>query len=225
MSSEATSYYRYFRELLTAWLSSEEESTASKLSLACDAHILSKQRDIDNIRRQEEEQRAALGALRSEAESAIAARDEETRSLRAYMDTATNRLLALREAIDVVVGNREVSEDAVEAIRQTFVMAENFSSATFAERSSAIASAIAQADREVDRTTRREEGARAKLREIEGERRVVESHVDEIRNIQRQLDERLAPRGTDVGSNGVVAVMAEPIPTGEMPDGWGIDEK
>ena len=223
--SDIASVYGYLRELFSVWLSSDEESTAAKLSMACDAHILSKQRDIDNIRRQEEEQRAALGVLRSEAEAAMAARDEESRSLRAYMDTATNRLLALREAIDIVVGSRDVSEDAVEAIRQTFVMAENFSSSTFAERASTITSAIAQADREVDRTSRREEGAKAKLREIEGERRVVESHVDEIRNIQRQLDERLAPRGSDNSNNVVTTVVAEPIPTGEMPDGWGIDQK
>ena len=179
---------------LVQWGKTDGPTTAEVLSRACDTHVVKKEEDLRHVRQREDGQRKVLNEARHATEEAQASLNAENRSLDACIDGLKERFRFLRDAINVALESSADDEEPTETLRQLCVVAEEFSAKDFQGAVTTIEGRIDGARRHHRSVRQREEGAKARLEEIEAERRAIESHIDEIKRIKVQLDERLAPK-------------------------------
>ena len=180
---------------LVQWGKTDGPTTAEVLSRACDTHVVKKEEDLRHVRQREDGQRKVLNEARHATEEAQASLNAENRSLDACIDGLKERFRFLRDAINVALESSADDEEPTETLRQLCVVAEEFSAKDFQGAVTTIEGRIDGARRHHRSVRQREEGAKARLEEIEAERRAIESHIDEIKRIKVQLDERFGAEG------------------------------
>ena len=199
---------------LVQWGKTDGPTTAEVLSRACDTHVVKKEEDLRHVRQREDGQRKVLNEARHATEEAQGSLNAETRSLEACIDGLKERFRFLRDAINVALES-SADEEPTETLRQLCVVAEEFSAKDFQGAVTTIEGKIDSARRHHRSVRQREDGAKARLEEIEAERRAIESHIDEIKRIKVQLDERLAPKALPrlpiAGDATVTAVAIPPV--------------
>lgn len=199
---------------LVQWGKTDGPTTAEVLSRACDTHVVKKEEDLRHVRQREDSQRKVLNEARHATEEAQASLNAQNRSLESCIDGLKERFRFLRDAINVALES-SADEEPVETLRQLCVVAEEFSAKDFQQAVTTIEGKIDGAHRHHRSVRQREDGAKARLEEIESERRAIESHIDEIKRIKVQLDERLAPKALPrlpiAGDATVTAVAIPPV--------------
>jgi hypothetical protein len=189
-------------------------TTAEVLSRACDTHVVKKEEDLRHVRQREDGQRKVLNDARHATEEARGSLNAESRSLEACTDGLKERFRFLRDAINVALES-SADDEPTETLRQLCVVAEEFSAKDFQNTVTTIEGKIDGARRHHRGVRQREDGAKARLEEMEAERRAIESHIDEIKRIKVQLDERLAPKALPrlpiAGDATVTAVAVPPV--------------
>jgi len=227
-TSVLTTIYGYVHYLFeTLWKDSDNPDTSKILADACDAHIQSKNFNLKRARKAEDDQRKVLQNARKESEHAKGNEDEKKRALKEIVTNMENRFKLLQNAIDLALDETNMPEK-IEAHRQTCVMAHEFDAGEYSDKITCIQLEIANANRIYRSLKQREDGAKARLEEMENERKIIEKHIDEIHHIKTQLDERLAPKilpRLPVSEVSVAAIPVEnnsvnetvPIPRFERP--------
>ena len=194
----ASEYIQSVWELFT-WRTTSELTTAESLANACDTHIQKKETDLANVREQESTQEALLAKATVTTKQTKDDMEAETSSMDDAVSAMKERFKSVRDAINLALETSS-RDDSIEGLKHLCTMVEGFSATEFEQKMTQFRSAVRFKRAMHDDATEKEQCMRSTLGGIVSDRKKIESHIREIKDIKAELNQRLDPENPAVNN-------------------------